>query len=580
MLAVPTLHWLHHEPWRAPVLTFIETCFTNAVYQDSTFKKAQSHKKVQRLSQLVRDQESDFTKVLKFDSLKKIRSQRQQLMKVLHGRLGNQLFMPCLPDDIDNTLDRFYESLTSYLNSDDTEILDAWTAATHHTQFLISSCSDPDISYRNVLARFGERVAQLLEAHFSKNPRAQPTTLGFLPPLKKYPLCDGDREFDVDFVVENIGEGYARDVSLLIDVEGVTVSDDKIELGILEPSSKCQVRVQARVDRPVATTTTLHVLATWQDIGGKARERDGCLTLHAQRGNLDWAALKTRKPYSLEPVSHENDLIGRRESLDELVNTVNAREAGSAVIKGQKRVGKSSLAKALKSNLENAGHVAVYIDAGRYMTSDAASTVEGLGKVLVRELQKARPQLHRVAAPEFHDALAPFGDYLDDCLALIPNTHVAIILDEFDSLPAALYKPGPMGEAFFQSLRSLTTRAEVSIILVGAERMDYVMEFQSVHVNKWNAIQVDYFDRSHDWTDYVELVRTPVRDSIEYTDDAIHALYEQSGGNPYFTNLICGEVFGKSVSRRNSFVTRRRDQPGGETGERQVDNPSVLAFLA
>lgn len=556
MLAVPRLHWLHADPWRAPVLTFIEACFTKAVYQDTTFRKAQSHRKLHRLSHLVKTQESDFAKVLKLDSLTKLRKHRQQLMKVLHGRLGEQLFVPCLPDDIDSTLDRFYESLTSYLDSDDTKIFDAWAIATRHTQHLITSCSDPDISYRTALARFGQRVAQLLEAHFSENPRTQPTTLGFHTPLKKYPLSDADRPFDVDFVVENVGEGYARDVSLLVEIEGATVSDDKLDLGSLEPSSRRQVRVQARVDQPVTTTTTLHVVATWQDINGTARDRDGRLTLYAQRGNLDWATLRTRKPYSLEPVSHENDLIGRRESLYELVNTVNAREAGSAVIKGQKRVGKSSLAKALKSNLENAGHVAVYIDAGRYMTADAASTVEGLGKVLVKELRKARPELHRVTAPEFQDALAPFGDYLDDCLALIPNTHVAIILDEFDSLPAALYRPGPKGEAFFQSLRSLTTRAEVSIILVGAERMDYVMEFQSVHVNKWNAIQVDYFDRSHDWTDYMELVRTPVRDSIEYTDDAIRALYEQSGGNPYFTNLICGWVYSTACDRKDSFVTR------------------------
>ena len=556
MLVVPSLGWLHDPPWRAPVLHFIEACFADDVYQSPQYTKVQSYEKLRRLYQLVIDKEDQFTKALKLASLAKSKNHQQTLMRALKSGLGNRLIVPFLPPDIEATLTAFYDGLISYLHSDDTHAFDAWNAAIAGTHSFVQSCSDSGIGYRDSLAAFGQHVEQLLRQDFARNPKAQPTSLDIRPPLKKYPLREAGRAFYVDFVVENSGQGYARDVVLLVEArDDVTLPKDSIELGTLQPSSRRRVKLDAQVSQAVETTD-LVVLASWRDFGGTSRDRTVSLPLYSQRKDLDWAALEAQEPYSLEPVNDESELIGRQKSLKKLVAKVKARNAGSAIVKGQKRVGKSSLAKALKSHLEKAGHVAIYIESGDYITPDASNTIASLGGKLVRRLRGARQVLERVPRPDFDDALAPFADYLDDCLKLIPDTHVVIILDEFDQLPAALYKPADIGNAFFESLRSLASREQVSVILVGSEKMEHIIEWQGHRMNKWLTIPVDYFDRSGDWADYQALVRTPVQDSIEYNDDAIEALYEQSAGNPYFTNLICSYVFRKAVELRDCHVTR------------------------
>ena len=553
------LDWLGENPWRATIVALVESCFGTALYKRDNIATAQNHKKLQRMAQLVREHENDFQTTLdalpRLDSVKK---QRQKLMSVLNSDFGKCLFHPFLPADIEPKLSDLYSRTTTYLSkSDDVDVVDAWSSAAEAAKIVRDSCAGSEIHYRETLGRFAARVHHLLQEHFRKNSAAQPTVLEVVPPIKKYPLFARGRSFRVDFFVKNLGLGHANDVKLLVaGDEGVEVAPgcEEIDLGRLAPLSNQRVTSTVRIQNSVPQAH-LEVLAEWQNFDGSAKTNTVRLPLHSQKEGLDWAALGAAEPYSLEPVETESELIGRRELLGRLVATVNAKNAGSAIVEGQKRVGKSSLARALASNVSSGGHVAIYLEAGDYIDPKAQTTLENLGRKLVYRIRRSRKEFVEVPAPTFRESLAPLSDFLDECLTTVSGVRIVIILDEFDQLPYELYQPGSLGDAFFVTLRSLTSRPMVSFILVGAERMAHIKECQGQQLNKWKSVRVDYFDRSRDWSDYKELVERPVKDSIEYTDDAISCLYEESAGNPYFTNLLCGYVFREAVQRRDGHVT-------------------------
>jgi hypothetical protein len=141
--------------------------------------------------------------------------------------------------------------------------------------------------------------------------------------------------------------------------------------------------------------------------------------------------------------------------------------------------------------------------------------------------------------------------YADDVLHVVPDRGIVLILDEFDELPLNLYKRGPVGDAFFLTLRSISSRQRISFILIGGEKMTHILDCQGDQLNKWGVISVDYFSRERDWSDYRELITRPASNVLDFDDDAIEALHELTAGNPYYTKLICRYVYRQSVDQRS-----------------------------
>ena len=178
---------------------------------------------------------------------------------------------------------------------------------------------------------------------------------------------------------------------------------------------------------------------------------------------------------------------------------------------------------------------AIYLDGG-YTQPTALGTIQSLGNELSRKLKRLTRQAERISTPTFTESLTPFvGQFLDDLLDLEPSKRFLIVLDEFDGLPAELYRRGPMGDSFFLHLRSVSSKPRIGMIIVGGENITHIISSQGSHLNRWTVIPLDYFDKQHHWGDFVDLIRMPVAQDIEYANDALEEIYRWTDGNPYFT---------------------------------------------
>src|SRR5439155_6367837 len=129
----------------------------------------------------------------------------------------------------------------------------------------------------------------------------------------------------------------------------------------------------------------IEVDVSWRNFDLSLAKHRESFQFDAQRSDVDWAGLTQRDPYSLEPVTTEAELVGRADILAELVARAQAPSIGSSYLFGQKRVGKTSIVRTVKSHLSKlrlADYLVIYLEAGDYITGDAKTTIDTLGHTL------------------------------------------------------------------------------------------------------------------------------------------------------------------------------------------------------
>ena len=82
--------------------------------------------------------------------------------------------------------------------------------------------------------------------------------------------------------------------------------------------------------------------------------------------------------------------------------------------------------------------------------------------------------------------------------------------------------------------------------------MQQIINLQGDRLNKFRPVEVDYFARSSNWSDFVELIRRPVQDWLTIRDGALKELFTSSAGNPYFAKLLASQLFSDMVENRYS----------------------------
>ena len=312
------------------------------------------------------------------------------------------------------------------------------------------------------------------------------------------------------------------------------------------------IDIVATVVIPSAEAKLLTQLS-WDGPGGRTEQMHE-IPVVAQREDVDWASVEFTEPYSLEAVTTEDDLIGRKDELKRLLRLTNLQTVGSGYIYGQKRVGKTSLANAVAESLKcnsDTNWVVISKGSGDYVGDDATSTLRTLGDVLVQAMKQQIPGLAGVESPDFTNGLAPLSGFVDQALAH-NGVRILFILDEFDELPPELFRRTDLSTALFQPLRQISNKQGCGFLLVGGESMQQIMNSQGDRLNKFRPVELDYFTKSNSWSDFVELIRRPVQDWLTISDPALDELFVSSAGNPYFAKLLATQLFSDMVENRYS----------------------------
>ncbi len=344
--------------------------------------------------------------------------------------------------------------------------------------------------------------------------------------------------------------------SISVDTEKIMLEEDEVRLGNVKPGNFVMPIGFMAFD--CKKSVTFDVLVYWKQLGNlhTSSQLFQCV-IEAQDSNVDWEAIEYIQPYSIE-IARGKEFVGRQDLVRKILGKLLGNSVQSSYITGQKRVGKSSLAQAVidkaqegKNNLNF-----IYKECGDYSHSRGEDTVNSLGVQLSDELSQFLPSDIAYTQPNFIGSLAPLTILLGLLDKHIPDDKFIIVLDEFDEINHDLYRYGSLAETFFLNLRTISGKRNIAFILVGGEKMPYVMSSQGDKLNKFSGVFLDTFNQETEWKDYEDLIRGHSPQGIQWHDSAVRSIYEETDGHPYFTKLLCATLLEKSISDRDAEITR------------------------
>jgi chromosomal replication initiation ATPase DnaA len=570
--------------FRVKVFRLFDEVFSHDIYKCLKIDiKDQGYEKESKLKGVVSKLEKDLSElILSFNNLNLVDEFQARFMQNINYPLYKAILWPFLPKKLlEVRLKEVFRVVKEYLDESSPRALQLYNIAKNTLEFYRKEACKHGTRYSyDYLNGLSEKLLKLLEDHFQKNPISKPAELSIEVLKNKYPFYISGKEIDLDFILKNNSSGFAFDVEVRVEAS-IHVNKAIHYIGQISPKSSLIMQIPCKVEKAEENVLVL-IEANWINFDTTPNKKQFEFMLECQRSDIDWEKLSKEQPYSLEPITKEDEFVGRNEILNRLESLVTANDGiGSVFIYGQKRVGKTSIVKILKTRLEKKypNFIVVYLEGGEYIHPEPKITIENLGKTLIRRIKS----IDRFAGIDlstirFEGALSPLSEFLDSVNKIAPEIKILFILDEFDELPIELYKRGPLGDAFFLTIRSISGKPPFGFILVGGEKMEYIISCQGDALNKFHSCRIDYFDKEEHWTDFQNLVKKPVQNWLEITDQALSTLFEETAGNPYFTKLICKELSNIMVERKDSYVTPREIEDAVKIALRNVASNAFQHF--
>ena len=370
---------------------------------------------------------------------------------------------------------------------------------------------------------------------------------------RKYNFSNLERlEQELFLIVSNIGEGLAKNVII------VSTSDffgfNQINLGILKPNEKRDISVMASIKHTSDVNTQLSIDYFWEEVSGKKNNSKSIVKFLIQKVDVNWEELKKQNPYSNSIIEKREKLYGRDDILNDLKSNILSDNIESYKLWGQKRVGKSSIVKTLKSILDTEEKVIiVFRSLGGLRNTNPLITFNSLGESLCSEVYEEidrkikdssfRERLRSVVVPVFNGSFLPLEIYIKQLKKIDNSLKFVFILDEFDRINEEFFLPGNLGETLSLSIgKGLNENNYIGFILVGSENM-HLLDRQGINYNSYHEKEVDTFHKQTEYNSFVQIVKGPVLGYLNYSDEAIEKIFHASNGNPYFANLICANIW-------------------------------------
>jgi hypothetical protein len=490
-------------------------------------------------------------------------SRRQEVFKLLNNKFLkaylNSYDFPHLANDIRGLMNQISDLLTTTDASFGDKLQRAIDETTNAIG--IARFRQDFLAREGILPFLDSAKAALSEIERSSSERFQ----CFLRPKKeagslerRYRLHEPNQIVQISIPMFNDGPGMAVDTTIqfVSDSDKVLISSETINFGGVMPGD-FSVSCSILIGEPI-TDLKLMIELKWRtarDLEQRANSFE--ISILGQNPNIDWSRLELLDPYSTE-VAHGDEFVGRRAKVLALLNRIRKAHMQSSYITGQKRVGKTSLAFAVQDQLKSGSNheiEIIYLEYGDYARQNAAETIEALGIAISQSLARFLPPHFALANLNFKGSLAPLNQIAQALSETNSTQKFLVVLDEFDEIHPEMYRFGSLAETFFSNLRTLSAKNNFALMLVGGENMPFIISAQGDQLNKFVREPLDYFSRSDEWDDFSNLVRQHGKTLLNWHESSLNEIFAHSNGHPYYTKLLCGRIFQKAVSDRDTEVT-------------------------
>lgn len=371
----------------------------------------------------------------------------------------------------------------------------------------------------------------------------------------RLPLSAAENEVvQARFMVANEGNVDALRVSLHLESHALMFAD-VWETSRISPGGQDEAVVEALVGEPERSVPILASLR-WSDSLRQDFEVEILVNVEDQRPS-SWASSDTN-PFTLAVVTDPDMLIGRADVIDALGSSLSA--GTSVSITGQKRVGKSSIARTLLASPPGNEWATEYLPLGRAVNNEGVAG--DLVHALLRRIGKAvAKQWPHIALPvlDAEGSARNFpligGEWISDVAGVLaPNANVVIVIDDFDELPPQM-REGAEADSLFLFLRSLIDEPWLSLVFIGSEVLPTIIASQAHKLNQVVPYEIHGFETRNSTA---LLLRQLSGHRIDWDGEAIDAIHHLTAGIPYYSRQIASEIW-TSLKQRDRTYAQKSD---------------------
>ncbi|PID56371.1 hypothetical protein CSB45_11855 [candidate division KSB3 bacterium] len=256
------------------------------------------------------------------------------------------------------------------------------------------------------------------------------------------------------------------------------------------------------------------------------------------------------------PVHGHNKFIGRDDILQDVLRSLKNPETNSLVLFGQRRIGKTSVMLHVERTLREEGrYTPVYFD----LQNKAALSLKD---VLYQMGQKvcAATGTHLPAWEQFDRSGQFFYTrFIPSVIEGWEEHQLVLLLDEFDVLDMP-YIEERAGRTFFPFMqRWLKVAQDVQFVFVLGRRPEELSTntlaaFKNIPSRKISLMPRDACEKI--------IRQSEQNESLFWSEDAVERLWYWTQGHPYFTQLLCSEIWDASQMMRSAGYDRLYSRSG------------------
>jgi uncharacterized protein YktA (UPF0223 family) len=247
------------------------------------------------------------------------------------------------------------------------------------------------------------KVSHLAMTDFQNSDLQSKANIKIIESKRKYPLHIQDKPFQIKGLLVNEGPGisYNTIVSIICFDNPLSIATEELNLGDLDVG-KYEFILKGMITLPTDISPTIIGQVVYLDYENKEYDTEFEMSLTPQNADVDWDKIKYKQPYSLESIDNESELIGRKDLLETITEKLRLNKMESSIIHGQKRVGKTSLARTIQNRFsENSNYLRIFIETGSLDKSSANMFIKSLGEKIIKHIK-----LNRHSAPRFMNKYA------------------------------------------------------------------------------------------------------------------------------------------------------------------------------
>lgn len=233
----------------------------------------------------------------------------------------------------------------------------------------------------------------------------------------------------------------------------------------------------------------------------------------------------TVNPYVIgNAVGNSSAFVGREDLLQDVRNILQHSQENAIVLYGQRRIGKTSILRELEAKLKDEGYLPIFFD------------LQGRGTLSLEQLNQ---ELANKISDKLNDQ-SQMG--LEDILYNWQfSKKLVILFDEFEAVAGNEFEERQASKTFFPYWRDILSKvdkAKLNFVFTLGRKVEELNQQAMSLLKDIPSKKVSLFNKEAT-IKLIKLSDSADNKTLKWNDEAINAIWTQTGGHPLFTQILC-----------------------------------------